>query len=58
MALCIVGSMANENKRMKSENERQIMVFRHLYDLKCPENNPPVPQNLLPGFASVCDFLS
>ena len=24
---------------MKSENERQIMVFRPLYDSKCPENN-------------------
>lgn len=58
MALYIVGSMANENKRMKSENERQIMVFRPLYDSKCPENNPPVPKNFLPGPVSVCDFLS
>ena len=55
VALYIVGSKANEKKkRMKSENEWQIMVFRPLYDSKCPENNPPVPQNLLPGPASFC----
>ena len=55
MALYIVGSTANEKKkRMTSENEWQIMVFRPLYDSKCPENNPPVPQNLLPGPASFC----